>query len=199
VFHQPRKVYIDTSVLKSLPDRQIANGLAEVIKHALIADSKLITFLEKNMDKIFAKDEKTLQKLIKRNCLIKGRIVMKDEKEAGPRKLVNFGHTLGHAIEKTSNFQLQHGEAIALGLLGESDLSPLGVADKSRIKNLIKLAKLPTTLPKNLNISAILQAILTDKKARKGIPEYVLLTKLGKAVYDQKVQEKKVRDVLGSM
>jgi 3-dehydroquinate synthase len=199
-FHQPKLVLIDVSVLKSLPERQMANGMAEIIKHALIRDKDLLDFIKKNVDRIYSKDETVLSELIKRNCEIKGKIVELDEKEGGLRKIVNFGHTIGHAVENLSNFKLNHGEAVAIGMVAEAEISlELGMLsqdDLDMIKSVIKSAKLPIDVPKGILAQEIIKATTLDKKARDGVAEYVLLDGIGKAVYNKKVDEKMVLKVL---
>ncbi|MBU0615434.1 MAG: 3-dehydroquinate synthase [Nanoarchaeota archaeon] len=202
-FHQPKLVVIDVSLLNSLPNRQIANGLAEIIKHALIWDIDLLFYIEDNLDKIYEKDEKVLIDLIKQNCAIKGKIVELDEKESGFRKTVNFGHTIGHAVETLSNFKLNHGEAIAIGMVAESKISQeLGLlkqGEVDRIAHTLADAKLPVTIPAEIEAKDILKATLKDKKARKGVVEYVLLEGIGKAIYNQKVDDDLVLKVLIDM
>src|SRR3989338_5619212 len=168
-FHQPKKVYIDASLLKKLPQKELLNGMAEVIKHAAIADKKLFVFLERNMNKILARNEKILMDVIKRNCEIKGSIVERDEKEAGLRKIVNFGHTAGHAIESLTQYKkFTHGEAIAIGMCIaakiSADMKMTGKRDAFRIVKLIENVGLPTQVP-NIPTSKIINELKKDKKA----------------------------------
>lgn len=189
-FYQPKKVYIDASLLKNLPQKELINGLSEVIKHALIRDKALFIFINRNLNKILDKDETTLINLIKRNCEIKGDIVEKDEKEAGLRKLVNYGHTVGHAIETLTNYKkFSHGQAIAIGMAVAGKISNnLGMLSKSELElqnKLLKRAGLSIKLP--LAPNKIIKELPKDKKAVSGKAEFVLLEKIGKAKYGIKV------------
>jgi len=186
-FHQPKKVYIDVSLLKNLPKRELINGLAEIIKHALIRDRNLFDFINKNLNKILNKDESTLIQLIKRNCELKAEIVEKDEKESGLRKLVNYGHTIGHALETLTNYKrYSHGEAIAIGMVLEgliaNKIGMLSKKELARQNNLIKKAGLPTELP-DINANKIINELKKDKKVVGGKIEFVLLERIGKAKY----------------
>jgi len=197
-FCQPKKVYIDTGVLKNLPRKELLNGLAEVIKHAALADKKLLVFLEGNINKILAKDEKTLVSVIKRNCEIKGKIVERDEREAGLRKIVNFGHTIGHAIETLTHYKkFTHGEAVAIGMCVAAKISAemnrISRKDAFRIVKLIENIGLPTKVP-DINTDRIINELKKDKKAVGGRVEFVLLRKLGKAGYGINVPGKIIRN-----
>lgn len=186
-FHQPKKVYIDVSLLNNLPKKELVNGLSEIIKHALIKDKDLFNFIEKNMDKIIGKDKQTLINLIKRNCEIKARIVEQDEKEKGPRKLVNYGHTVGHALETLTNYKkYSHGEAIAMGMAVAGRVAnKIGLLSKEELteqNNLLKKAGLETKIP-NIDSSKLINELKKDKKVVGGKLEFVLLEQIGKAKY----------------
>ena len=196
-FYQPKKVYIDVSLLKNLPKKELINGLSEIIKHALIRDSSLFSFIKNNLYKILSKDEKTLTPLIKRNCEIKADIVEKDERESGLRKIVNYGHTIGHAIETLTNYKrYSHGEAIAIGMVVEGLISnQLGMLSKKELvaqNNILQKTGLPAKMP-NINIDSILNALKKDKKVVGGEIEFVLLEKIGKASYGIKVPNKIIK------
>ena len=120
-FYQPRLVFSDISLIKSLDGRQVGTGLAEVIKYAVIKDAAFFDYLEKNIDRVFAFDDKVLENIVYRSAKIKAEIVEKDEKDVGLRRSLNFGHTVGHAVESASNFSLSHGEAVALGMLAAAE------------------------------------------------------------------------------
>lgn len=199
-FYQPKKVYVDINLLKKLPRKELLNGLAEVIKHAAIADKSLFVFLERNINKILSKDESTLIKLIKRNCEIKGDIVEKDEKEAGLRKIVNFGHTIGHAIETLTHYKkFTHGQAISIGMCVAAKISSktklLNKKQALRIIRLIQRVSLPTKVP-NINTNKIINELKKDKKVVGGKIEFVLLEKIGKAKYSIKVSNKIIREAI---
>ncbi len=202
-FWQPKAVYIDIDTLKTLPRKEFLNGLAEAIKCAVIADEKLFSFLEKNLGKIFKQDAGVLEKLISRCCEIKVEIVQKDEKESGPRKILNFGHTIGHAIESLSDYRLAHGEAVAIGMMAESKIAEkIGLMKKveaQAISRLIGKTGLPVKIPKNLSPKKIIEKTKFDKKSAGGVPEYALPSRIGEAQYGIKVEEKLINSVLKEM
>ena len=138
--YQPRKVVIDLSTLISLPKKEFANGVVEMIKHGLIADCKLFEDLEKHSDELLALNAVKLEQTIFESCRIKKEIVEQDEKENGKRRLLNFGHTIGHALERLTHYSLSHGEAVAIGLLVESYLSVrLGILDQKSFERIKKI------------------------------------------------------------
>lgn len=140
-FHQPAAVYIDTSTLTTLPDRHIQAGMAEVIKHAVIADEGLFEFISDNIDNIFECDPKTLQHLLQRNCQIKVNVVCRDPLDTGVRGVLNLGHTIGHALEAaTPDWALHHGEAVAAGMIAEAHLSQkMGLCEPKTVKRIERL------------------------------------------------------------
>lgn len=185
-FHQPRAVFILTDFLKTLPTREFKCGLAEVIKYGIIWDATFFTFLEKNAPSILKLDAEILTHLIATSCLIKTKIVQKDEKEANLRAILNFGHTLGHALETTTGYKtLKHGEAVALGMLFALRLSnELGLTQKDltpRLDNLLAKLQISLRLPK-INITQVMTAISTDKKITSKNIRFILIPKLGKSI-----------------
>ena len=184
-FHQPVAVIADTETLRTLPRRELAAGLAEVIKHGLIVDSRFFAWLESNMDALLALDGPALTHAITRCCEIKAGIVAEDEREQGRRALLNLGHTFGHAIEALGGYgRWLHGEAIAIGMRMAADTSVrlgwLDERDAARIRALLERAGLPTAA-EGLSVAAILERMRLDKKAgRKGL-RLVLLRAPGKA------------------
>lgn len=129
-FYQPKFVYVNVNSLKTLPVKELKSGLAEVIKHGIIRDSNFFNYIDNNMEKILNYDEDVLKYVIKTNCLIKGKVVEQDEKETGLRAILNFGHTIGHAIESVSDFQLLHGECISIGMVGACKIAQyMGMVD----------------------------------------------------------------------
>jgi 3-dehydroquinate synthase len=184
-FYQPRLVWIDIATLKSLPPRQRAAGFAEVVKAGAIWDRKLFERLERDAERLMDLDTKALVPVIERACAIKAEIVSRDEREAGLRQILNFGHTLAHAIEKLGRFRgLLHGEAVAIGMgvaarrSEELGLSPAGTAE--RIGNLTARLGLPSELPKHPR-SAYLNALRVDKKMANQRIHFVALRGIGKA------------------
>jgi 3-dehydroquinate synthase len=184
-FYQPRLVWIDIATLESLPARQRAAGLAEVVKAGAIWDRKLFECLERDAEGLMDLDAKVLVPAIERACAIKAEIVSRDEREAGLRQILNFGHTLAHAIEKLGRYRgLLHGEAVAIGMLvaarrsEELELSPPGTAE--RIGDLIGRLGLPSALPEYPR-SAYLNALKVDKKMANQRINFVALRGIGKA------------------
>lgn len=183
-FYQPSRVYIDPMVLKTLPKNEIQNGLAEVIKYGCILKNKLFTFISQKGEELFQLNPEDLQYLIYESCKIKAYVVSKDEKEAGLRKVLNFGHTIGHALETELNYSIPHGLAVALGMLAEAKLSEkLGVAEKevfSPLKNILANLSYPLSLPSNLSPQQVVKHLSKDKKVAQGKLTIVLLKRIGK-------------------
>ena len=199
-FYHPKLVVTDIDILKSLPKKELINGLAEIIKHSLILNKDFFIFLEKNIKKIISLDEKILISTIKKSCEIKKRVVEKDEKEKNFRKILNFGHTIGHSLELVSKYRLSHGQAVSIGIAAEAQISKeLGLLKKKdvhRIKSLLEKASLPVKIPKNITAKKIIDAAKFDKKAIKKIPHYVLLERVGKAKLNVKVPNKIISKVI---
>jgi len=185
-FYQPRAVISDVSVLKTLNDREIQAGLAEVIKYGLIRDPGFFAWLEKNIVRLLARDTGALVYAIEISCKNKAEVVTADEREAGERALLNLGHTFGHAIETGLGYKdWLHGEAVALGMLMAADLSCrhgwISGNDVTRITNMFSTAALPQKLPAILAAETMLDLMSVDKKARNGQMHLVLLKGIGKA------------------
>ncbi len=183
-FSQPKKVYACPELLKGLPKREIRNGLSEVIKHAVIFDKRFFSFLERNSRKILSLDPKTLSYIIKRNCELKAKVVEKDEMEGNYRRVLNFGHTIGHAIESAGHYaKLSHAEAIAIGMVCESEISnAYGLMKRKEVERLISLFQkfgLPVSM-KGYDSMKILRLTKTDKKASMGCVNYSLPAGIGK-------------------
>ncbi len=204
-FYQPWRVYIDVEPLKTLPAKELRNGLAEVIKYGIIKDKRLFELLEKKLEDIFLINQDILIFIIKRSCEIKGKIVELDEREGDLRKILNFGHTVGHAIENLLGYKISHGEAISIGMVVEGRVAvELGLWEETELKRLILLfsrAGLPTNPPKKLNFQKMLASMKLDKKARGGRIEMVLPQKIGKMYrtemeYGVKVEEKLILTTL---
>jgi 3-dehydroquinate synthase len=185
-FYQPKSVIIDVNFLDSLDDREFKNGFAEVIKYGCILDEDLFSYLEQNYDKILSRDKQSLIHIIERSCAIKADVVNKDEKESGFRSVLNFGHSLGHAIETLYNYEnLKHGEAISIGMVFAAMLSKeLGFCGDStveRIKKLIKNSNLPAKLP-GFTAEEFINAMKKDKKVQDKKIKFVLTGKIGYAI-----------------
>lgn len=197
-FNQPIGVIIDIDFLKTLPEREFNAGFAEIIKHGLIYDKKYFNFVTSKKPKDFSDQE--IAKIIFRSCQIKSDIVSKDEKESGIRKLLNFGHTIGHAIESLSletNNSLLHGEAINIGMLVETKISQLvGNMSESEYQQ-IKKVLINTNLPieyKNIDINNVLKKIKKDKKSESGNIQWTLLKNIGYALINQSVSEEQIKN-----
>ena len=198
-FYQPRLVISDPSTLISLPPREISDGLAEIIKNAVIGDEELFVFLERNLDKVKSLEAEALEEVILRSARIKAEIVEKDEKESGLRIILNYGHTIGHAIESVSDFRIEHGEAVSIGMVAAGSISNrLGILSKNelmKIEQLIKRAGLPTEMP-GLEFERIFQAMKHDKKILKGKIRFVLPRTIGNVFITDEVSLSLVEEVL---
>jgi 3-dehydroquinate synthase len=180
-FHQPQIVLIDTDTLSTLPDRELRAGLAEVIKYGAICDAGFFDWLEGNIDKLVQRDPDALAHAIRRSCELKAEVVAEDEREAGRRAILNFGHTFGHAIENCLGYgEWLHGEAVAAGMVMAAELSGLGADETERLRDLIGRAGLPTA-PPALGAPQFLKAMSRDKKVQKKALRFVLLQRLGAA------------------
>jgi 3-dehydroquinate synthase len=201
-FYQPRVVLADTDTLRSLPDRELAAGLAEVIKYGLIRDAAFMAWLEANVDKLVARDADALAHAVRRSCELKAEIVSEDETETGVRALLNLGHTFGHAIETGVGFGTWlHGEAVAAGCVLAARLSQrmglLTESDVARATDLFKRAGLPAQAP-DLGVARYLELMGLDKKVEQGRLRLVLLEHIGKAFVTSDFPQHALEDVLGT-
>ncbi len=183
-FLQPEAVFADLRVLKTLSSEHIVNGSVEILKMFLTHDREMVLFLEKNLDKILNLDLEILEKLLSSSVKIKSEVVQRDEKESNERQVLNFGHTVGHAVEKLSNYQMLHGYAVGLGILVESKIAEL-VGKLSESKYL-EIEKLITSLGiekkdlREFKTDKILEEVLLDKKTKDGKAKIVLLKDFGR-------------------
>jgi len=184
-FYPPRLVLTDPELLRTLPDREFRGGLAEVIKHAIIADAPMFAMLEKNMEKILRRDRSTLAQLIPRNVQIKVHVVSRDERESGLREILNFGHTFAHALESVTKYRrYQHGEAVAWGMIAAAFLGhELGLTRADDVSRIVALIRHLVPLPPwpRVQPATLLDAMRSDKKTRRGILRFVLSPKIGEA------------------
>jgi 3-dehydroquinate synthase len=198
-FYQPEMVIADTNTLLSLPEEELVNGLAEVIKSAAIRDGSFFSFLEENMEKIKSFDVNSLEEVVFQTVGIKAGVVVEDELDMGLRHILNYGHTIGHAVESVSDFRVKHGNAVAIGMVAAARLSHrLGLLDGDEVKRLRQLitrAGLPVEVP-GLGIEKIMQAMKHDKKVREGRVEFVLLKSIGDTVVADDVSPSLIREVL---
>ena len=198
-FYQPRLVISDISTLRTLPPRELANGLAEVIKSAVVWDEEFFAYLETNLDEIKSRNDRELEETVFRSTKIKAEVVERDERDSGLRNILNYGHTIGHAIESAADFKVGHGEAVAIGMLAAAKISNrLGILDISevtRLRSLIKRANLTTELP-NLELDRIIQAMSHDKKILRGKIRFVLPKAIGDVFITGEVSLSLVEQVL---
>jgi len=187
-FHQPRLVYIDTETLLSLPRRELQSGMAEVVKHGLIRDPGLVDFLEERIEDVMdlEAEPEALDWLIAQNCRIKAGVVEADETEKGLREILNYGHTVGHAVEVVTGYQTYtHGEAVCLGMLAAGkialDMGLWDQADLDRQNALIRKLGIPAGA-EALSVDVLLERMGSDKKVRDGVIRFVLLEGIGRCV-----------------
>jgi 3-dehydroquinate synthase len=200
VFYQPVMVVADIATLKTLPEEELANGLAEVIKAAAARNASLFKFLEININKARELHPEVLENIIAEAARVKAEIVARDEREQKDmRVLLNFGHTVGHAVEAVSGFSLRHGQAVALGMMAAARISSrMGLLEESeveRLERLIMAAGLPVKMPE-FDKEAVMQAMRHDKKVRGDKIRFVLLKSIGNAFISDKVDPALVREVL---
>ena len=184
-FYPPKLILTDPSLLRTLPDREFRCGLAEIIKHSIIADPQMFAYLEKNMSKVLRRDSAALDYLIPRNAAIKARVVTKDERESGLREILNFGHTFAHALESTTKYRrYQHGEAVAWGMMAAALLAhEVGVCSADYVSQIVALVRQIGPLPPWPRVPAksLINAMRSDKKTLHGKLRFVLSPRLGKA------------------
>ena len=197
-FHQPKAVLTDVHFLETLPDREIRNGLGEIVKYGVGLDKDLFELLENNVNKLNSLDLDFYQKIIYDCCAIKCRIVQEDEKEHGCRALLNLGHTFGHAIEAVSNFEITHGEAVAAGLFCAGQLAlKLDLwqqDDFDRMQKLADALHLPSKLKKEWKFEDMLKVMLHDKKTVKGNLNIVLPNAIGNSLIKKDIPEDLIRE-----
>lgn len=187
-FYQPKAVLADTSVLATLPPREYAAGLAEVVKYGVIDDAEFFVWLEDNVEGLLARSPQVLQQVILRSCTSKAKVVSEDERESGRRAILNYGHTFGHAIEKVAGYgQWLHGEAVAIGMVMAAHLSirhcGFALADARRLESLLAALGLPTALGNHdLTVDAMVEAMGMDKKVSDGRLTFVLAQSLGDVI-----------------
>ena len=204
-FWHPAAVYIDVATVGTLDERQFRAGLVESVKHAIIADGQYFDYLERNLDAVLERRTDVLEKVAHWNCKIKGSVVEADPDERNQRRILNYGHTIGHAIEAASGFELLHGEAVAIGIIAaglietEMGLSESGRLD--RIRRILEKLDVPVKLPRNIAEKDLIDLIRRDKKAVNKWPRFVLIAKIGEVYcqdgqYAVEVAPEVVEDVL---
>ena len=198
-FHQPKLVYINTATLKSLPEREYFSGMGEVIKHGLIKDAKYYDWIKDNITPIKEREHEAVREMIYRSCLIKGDVVERDPKEKGERALLNFGHTLGHAIEKLKDFTWLHGECVAAGCCLAARISQMkGNLTEEEVKDIkevfIKFGMNGDI--SELSIKDIIKTTKSDKKMVGDKIKFILLHSIGEAYIDMSVTDDEMENAL---
>lgn len=187
-FHHPKVVIVDCLCMRTLSQRQVINGLAEMVKHAIIADAEYLEAIVNAFPEIKKINTEVLVPLVKRSIEIKGKIITSDAYEKGMRQHLNFGHTIGHAIERCLSYRIAHGYAVAIGISVESEIAYLiGILSKEerdKIREALHSLCLPVALPERVSAEQIIQATRLDKKGRGGIPRYALPLSVGKMAKD---------------
>ncbi len=201
-FYQPEFIFFDLNFLTSLGREEIISGLGEVVKYAFLTDEKFFNYVEKNLEKILSKDLSVLEKIVTKSVKIKSSVVEQDEKESGLRKILNLGHTFGHAYESASGYKLAHGKAVLAGIHSAINLSlSKGLAEKSLLN---KYEKLLTLLlkndfpPFNYNLNILYSLMKNDKKNREGKIKFVLPIEFGNVALDIEATQKEIRTAIKS-
>ncbi|NER78352.1 MAG: 3-dehydroquinate synthase [Leptolyngbya sp. SIO1D8] len=205
-FHQPRLVVIDPKVLSTLPAREFRAGMAEVIKYGVIWDAELFTALEQapRLDQYRYVGEELLQTILTSSCQAKAEVVAQDEKEAGLRAILNYGHTIGHAIESATGYRtVNHGEAVGIGMVAAGKLATTlqfwpGAAEQQQY-DLIQKTSLPTQIPSNAGIETMISLLKSDKKVQDGRVRFILPKAIGDVFITDEVTDDNIRPVLTSM
>lgn len=201
-FYQPKLVYMNVTALLTLPQREYYSGMGEIIKHGLIKDKQYYQWLLFHIHLIKERDLSILEEMIEKSCQIKRAVVEKDPKEKGERALLNFGHTLGHAVEKLMNFTLLHGECVALGIVAASYLSykrnGISIEELKEIEQVFCDLSMPVRLKKTetLTENAIVEVSKSDKKMEQGIIKFILMRECGNAYIDKTVTEEEMREAI---
>ena len=197
-FHQPQAVLIDTDTLATLPDRELRAGLAEVIKYGAICDADFFGWLEENMGALLRRDADALAHAVRRSCELKAEVVAEDEREAGRRAILNFGHTFGHAIERCQGYgEWLHGEAVAAGMIMAARLSGLDAAAVDRLCKLVESAGLPVT-PPTIPAHEWMDAMGLDKKVQGKKLRFVLLDAIGSSHVTSEYDVHRLRELVGT-
>ena len=198
-FYQPKLVYMNLSVLQSLPKRQLSSGTAEILKHGLIKDKSYFDWMNHKQEQIYALDSEALEEMIFRSCNIKREVVENDPTEKGERALLNFGHTIGHAVEKLSDFTLYHGECVSIGIVAAAYLSmKRGNISKSEfayIQDTLSKFELPTAVA-HQKAEDILKTSKSDKKMKAGKIQFILLETLGNAYMYSELSDDEILDAI---
>jgi 3-dehydroquinate synthase len=199
-FHQPRGVFIDLKFLETLPREEFDSGMAEIVKYGIIDSEQLFGTIEQRLAAVRGRDTELLLQLVEQSCRIKKGVVELDERERGLRRILNFGHTIGHAVEAESGYALSHGNAVSIGMIAATRISErmydLPAEDRQRIENLAAELGLAHRIPAATATDGILQRLQVDKKKRAGVPHFVLLKRLGMPFLNGGVPDPLLRETL---
>ncbi len=202
-FYQPKRIFTDLKFLETLSDEEYLNGVAEIVKYGVIDEPGFFELLEREATALRERKREILEAVIERSCRIKKGVVEIDEQESGFRRILNFGHTLGHALEAASKFTLPHGRAVALGMIAASRISArsgfLPTEEKARIEALIRRLGLPDRVPEGLSRSSILERLALDKKKEGNELPFVLLKKIGIPFISKEIPRELPAEVLEEM
>ncbi len=187
-FYEPSKIIIDPILLQTLPKKEIQNGMIEMIKHGLIMNEAYYSYLKNNREALLSLTPTTVEKAIRGSCQIKTELVKEDHLDRGRRQLLNFGHTIGHALERVNQYRLSHGEAVAMGILAESYLSlQLGILPAASFQNIFEFItcfSIPFDTLSAISTEELFCTLRVDKKSLQGIPRFVLLSDIGNCLQD---------------
>jgi len=201
VFYQPRLVLSDVALLKTLPPRELRSGLAEVIKYGVIWSEEFFSWLEENIEAVLSGEARALTHVVQEACRIKAKVVEDDETEAGLRAILNYGHTVGHAVEALTRYRkYTHGEAVGIGMVAAArvarSLGLLAAAECARIEALVRCAGLPYEVPGNFTLEELVECFYRDKKAVGGRLTFVLPCRIGKVIIRKDLSEEHLIEVL---
>ncbi|ABC77696.1 3-dehydroquinate synthase [Syntrophus aciditrophicus] len=202
-FYQPKRIFTDLKFLETLSDDEYLNGVAEIVKYGVIDEPGFFELLEREVPAIRERNLEVLKKVIEQSCRIKKGVVEIDEQESGFRRILNYGHTIGHALEASSNFTLAHGKAVALGMIAASGISVqsgyLSLEERDRIENMIRDLGLPVRIPESFPQSNVLERLQMDKKKEGSELPFVLLKKIGIPFITKGVEKSHLEKVLEEM
>jgi len=199
-FHQPQLIWMDLQFLETLPPEEFRQGMAEVIKTAVLGDEKLWDYLEEHTAELLRRDREALYRIVTACCRLKAQVVQLDEKETGHRRILNLGHTVGHALERLSSYQLRHGDAVAIGLVAAAKLAvALGQLEEGIVARLEKLCRtweLPVRIPPGFAPEALVEAMRTDKKVIRGRLHFILPVRIGEVIECQDLRAEQLEETL---
>jgi len=201
-FFQPKRVYCDIGTLTSLPRDEFINGMAEVVKYGMIMSKELFNILEKNYLEILNLEPDLICKIVTESCSIKAKVVSQDEREGGLRRILNFGHTIGHSIEAASDYAISHGRAVSIGMVVVSKLALIkgmfSEREFKRLKTLLNNLGLPTCVPSDLDTRTLIELLYHDKKTIAGRINFVLCSEIGRCFVTDEVDVKEVEEAIDS-